>query len=63
MDYIADKALYAAVMFARTMIRSGTAAGLANHKAAKHYAVKIADVAKYVGQAAGTLSHRSGGAA
>ena len=63
MDYIADKTLYAAVMFARKMIREQASPGLSIHKAAQHYSVKMSDVAKYVGQAAGTLSHRKGGAA
>ena len=50
-DYIPDKDLYAAVMFARKMIRQGTPAGLANYKAARYYGVDSSDVAHFVGQA------------
>lgn len=59
MDYIADKDLYAAVMFARKMIRQGKPAGLANYTAANYYGVDMADVAHYVGQAAGRSKRRS----
>lgn len=59
MGFIADKDLYAAVMFARKMIRQGKPAGLANYTAAKFYNVDMADVAHYVGQAAGRSKRRS----
>ena len=58
MDFIDDKNLFAAVMFARRMIREGTSAGIANSRAAKYYAVSISDVARYVGQAGGTCRQR-----
>lgn len=50
MDYISDKATFAAVMFARKLIREGMSPGLANAKAAKYYKVAVSAVAKYVGQ-------------
>jgi hypothetical protein len=58
MDYIPDRTLYAAVMFARKMIREGTPAGVANCRAANYYGVAVEDVAHYVGQAGGTYAHR-----
>jgi hypothetical protein len=50
MDYIGDKSVFAAVMFARKLIRGGMSPGLANARAAKYYGVQVSDVAKYVGQ-------------
>ena len=58
MDFIPDRALFAAVMFARRMIREGTPAGLAIYRAARHYKVVQKDVAHYTGQAGGTCAHR-----
>ena len=58
MDWIGDKTLYKAVMFARHMIREGTRPPIANHRAAQYYHVKTEDVAHYTGQAAGTYAHR-----
>jgi hypothetical protein len=58
MNYIPDKQLYAAVMFARRMIREGTPPGVANTRAAGYYGVSIHDVARYVGQAGGTFAQR-----
>ena len=58
MDYITNKTLLKAVMFARTMIRKGTPPGLANYRAAKHYGVSVSSVAHYVGQTAGTVKGR-----
>lgn len=58
MDYIADRTLYAAVMFARRMIREGTPAGVANTRAARYYGYPVSHVAHYVGQAAGTSAQR-----
>jgi hypothetical protein len=58
MDYIADKRLYAAVMFARRMIREGTPPGVAITRAANYYEFPTRDVAHYVGQAAARLKRR-----
>lgn len=58
MDFIKDKTLFKAVMFSRHMIREGTRPQLAHHRAARYYGVDPSDVARYVGQAAGTYSHR-----
>ena len=57
MDYIKDKALYKAVMFARLMIRKRTSPQTAIYRAAKHYNCNITDVAHYVGQAAAGVKH------
>jgi len=56
MDYIPDKTLFKAVMFARSMIRNGTRPDIANDRAAKHYRVSVSDVGHYVGQVGGTVS-------
>lgn len=53
MDYIADKDLYRAVMFARKMISEGTAIGLAIYRAATYYGYDSSEVAKYIGQRGG----------
>jgi hypothetical protein len=58
MDYIPDKTLFAAVMFARRMIREGTRPGLAITRAANYYRVSVQDVAHHTGQAAGRSSRR-----
>lgn len=58
MDFIPDKTLFAAVMFARRMIREGTPPGVANTRAAHCYGVPVSDVAHYVGQAGGTTVRR-----
>ena len=55
-DYIADKKVFAATMFARKMIREGTSPGLANHIAALYHNVDETEVAKYVGQHAGRVN-------
>ena len=60
MDYISDKTLFKAVMFARNMINEGTPAGIAIHRAAKYWRVETKDVAKYTAQTGGTCSHRKG---
>lgn len=52
MEFISDKTLFRAVMFARTIMRSGTAPALANYRAADFYRVKTEDVAHYTGQTA-----------
>lgn len=53
MDYIQDKSLYKAVMFACSMIREGTKPNIAVDRAAKYYKVGTSDVARYVGQRGG----------
>lgn len=58
MDYIADRAVYLAVMFARKMIREGRFPPKAIHIAANYYGVDFGEVAHYVGQAGGTTSGR-----
>lgn len=50
MEHINNKSLYAAVMFAKKMIRGGMAGGLAVYKAARYYGVSESDVAYYVRQ-------------
>lgn len=58
MDYIPNRTLYLAVMFARSMIRSGTSPGIAVVRAARYYRVMTKDVARYTGQCGGTYAHR-----
>lgn len=58
MDWIPDKDIFRAVMFARQMIREGTYPGRAVKIAANYYKVVSGDVAHYVGQAAGTFKGR-----
>ncbi len=58
MDYIGDKTLYAAVMFARKMIREGRFPPKAIRIAANYHGVDSSDVAHYVAQAAGTSAGR-----
>lgn len=53
MDYIPDKDLFKAIMFARKMIRGGERPQIAITQAAKYYRKDPADVAFYVGQAGG----------
>ena len=55
MDYISDKTVYRAVMFARKMIGNGTTPGMANTIAAKYYGVSVCDVARYTGQHAARI--------
>ncbi len=55
MDFIPDKILYKAVMFARNMMRKGTPPPIANARAAKYYGVSINDVAHYTGQNASRI--------
>ena len=50
MDYIPDKDVFKAVMFARKMIRKGRRPGIAIRIASFHYDVDMSDVAHYVGQ-------------
>ena len=59
MPYIKDKALYAAVMFARKLIREdGVPPGAAIVRAAKYYDVWRGDVAHFVGIAASRVKAR-----
>lgn len=53
MDYIPDKTLYKAVMFARQMIRNGKDPSHAIRYASKYYDVDMSDIAHYVGQVGG----------
>ena len=53
MDYIPDKDLYKAVMYARDMIHDRTQPSIAIRKAAFAYKVDMSDVAKYIGQGGG----------
>jgi hypothetical protein len=52
MDYIPDKQLFAAVMWARKMIREGMTPEIAIARAANYQRKSVHDVAHYVGQAA-----------
>ncbi len=58
MDYIPDRQLYAAVMFARRMIGEGVPPGVAITRAANYYEFPVGDVARHVGQAGGTCAQR-----
>lgn len=53
MDYIDDKDLYKAVMFACTMLRQGTPYMTAIRKASYYYQVDMDDVKHYVSQRGG----------
>ena len=53
MDYIADKNLYKAVMWARKMRREGKPARDAIRIAARYYRVSDKDIAYYMGQVGG----------
>ena len=50
MPFIEDRDLYQAVKFALHMKAGGTSIPLACHRAARHYGVRIADVAREVGR-------------
>lgn len=50
MDYIPDKELYKAVMWARKMTREGRDASNAIRIAANYYDVDMSDVARYMAQ-------------
>jgi hypothetical protein len=59
MDYISDRTLFKAIMFARRMIgRNNQVPSNAIRIAAKYYEVDASKVARYVGQAAGTTRWR-----
>jgi hypothetical protein len=53
LDYIPNKRLFAAVMFALKMIRAGTAPGVGNTRAVNYYEFPVSEVAHYTGQAGG----------
>lgn len=53
MDYIPDKRIYKAVMFARKMTREGTRPQIAIARAAKFYDADPSDIASYMGQVGG----------
>jgi hypothetical protein len=53
MDFIADKELYKAVMFAKKMIKDGTRIDIAIYRAATYYGYSSSDVAHYIGQRGG----------
>lgn len=53
MDYIPDKNLFKAVMWARNMINDGKQPGIAIRRASYRYKVDMKDVAHYVGQRGG----------
>jgi hypothetical protein len=55
MDYIPDKTVFKAVMFARRMMQKGTPPPIANTKAAKYYGVSSSEVAHYTGQNASRI--------
>lgn len=61
MDYIPDKNLFKAVMFARKMKRDGRSAENAIRTASRYYDVDMSDVAHYMGQVGGRkMSERRG---
>lgn len=54
-EYIPDKKLYAAVMWACKMISAGTSPGLASYRAANYYGFETSAVAHYTGQVASRI--------
>lgn len=61
MDYIADKTLYKAVMFARKMTREGRSPSNAIRVASRYYDVDMSDVAHYMGQVGSRIAHEHKG--
>jgi hypothetical protein len=59
MEYIPNKRLFAAVMFARRMMREGVPPGVANTRAANYYQVAVSDVAHYTGQVGAGVRDRN----
>ena len=55
MDYIPEKDLYKAVMFARKMRRDGRSAENAIRIASRYYGVDMSDIAHYMGQVGGRI--------
>lgn len=60
MDYIPDKDLFKAVMFAVKMIRSGKDQAQAIRTASRYYDVDMSEVAHYVGQRGGRKNAEKG---
>jgi hypothetical protein len=58
MDYIPDKSLFAAVMFALRMMREGTPPAIANTRAANYYDVEVRDVAHHTGKVGSRCARR-----
>lgn len=58
MPYISDKALYAAVMYARRLIRAGNPPAMSIVQAARYWHVDKSDVAHYVGIVASNVKNR-----
>jgi len=58
MDFIPDRILFKAVMFARRMMREGVPPPLANYKAARYWRVRVRDVAHYTGQVGASCARR-----
>jgi len=56
MDFIPDKNVYKAVMFAAKMMRTGTGKAQAIRTASRYYDVDMSDVAHYLGQRGGRKS-------
>jgi len=61
MDYIGDKDLFRAVMFARKMMRNGTEPAIAIRRAARYYDVDASDVGHYCAQVAGRINAERNG--
>lgn len=53
MDFIPDKELFKAVMFARKMISEGTRPDIAIYRSATYYGYQTYEVGKYIGQRGG----------
>lgn len=53
MDFIPDKELFKAVMFARQMIKQGPRVDIACYRAATYYGFQTCEVAHYIGQRGG----------
>jgi hypothetical protein len=53
MDFIPDKELFKAVMFARQMIKQGLSVDIACYRAATYYGFQTHEVAHYIGQRGG----------
>jgi hypothetical protein len=58
LPHIADKRVFAAVMFALKMMGDGTPPAVANTRAANYYAVPVNEVAHYTGIAASNVRRR-----
>jgi hypothetical protein len=58
MEFVPDKTLFRAVMFALRMMRKGKPPGVANTRAAQYYGVSVQAVAHYTGQVGGRSAQR-----